>query len=191
LLPGASITEPAAPKATNRWYPPNRCHPPFQSVPPTFSIGATHRLKPHLLTGLIIPEASCFPALASPSRQHQKQLIAGTPPIGATHLFNRCHPPFQSVPSTFSIGATHQLRTPTEGKHPKRTGLKAALAKNVAANPESYQPLGEAGEQLSTAEKISLAFPKQRYPSSFASICPARRIAPTTGSSMTNGIAPG
>jgi hypothetical protein len=28
-------------------------------------------------------------------------------PIGAIHLSNRCHPPFQSVPSTFPIGAIH------------------------------------------------------------------------------------
>jgi hypothetical protein len=37
------------------------------------------------------------------------QSVPSTFPIGAIHLSNRCHPPFQSVPSTFPIGAIHRL----------------------------------------------------------------------------------
>jgi len=84
----------------------NRCHPPFQSVPPTnwrkfTTIGGN--FDDEQMAG----KAALF---SESERTHWAQPCdVSIFPIGATHLSNRCHPPFQSVPPTFPIGATHQL----------------------------------------------------------------------------------
>ena len=75
----------------------NRCHPPFQSVPPTnwrkfTTIGGN--FDDEQMAG----KAALF---SESERTHWAQPCdVSIFPIGATHLSNRCHPPFQSVPPT-------------------------------------------------------------------------------------------
>jgi hypothetical protein len=79
----------------------------FQLVPPTFSIGATHlfsktlNARGHLLVETDAGKAVVIRRLAGTLLGWPTDLEGGRAsifPIGATHFFNRCHPPISGFP---------------------------------------------------------------------------------------------
>ena len=91
-----------------------------------FPIGATHRLAEiHHYRGEFRRRADG--GESSTVQRVGKDALGSA--LRCEHFSNRCHPPFQSVPPTFPIGATHlsnRCHPPIGGNSPLSGGISAA-----------------------------------------------------------------